>query len=183
MIEDESEIVNFASIFDKLYNRRKIKPQWNSTSETFIYWYKILYFYKKAIWTGVYNDEEKMIGAILFINEGERLICQFGASDPDYRKFPISHLCIHEVIKYAKNNNFKYLDLGGYDMDATPSDQTYNINIFKKHFGGKLVSSYPNMNIALNKPLKLFMDFLLKIKGNVAKNNWQKNDASRNSID
>ena len=49
---------------------------------------------------------------------------------------------IWNTIKYAKDKGIKEYDMGGYYTGEKKDIQKENINIFKKSFGGKLVTHY-----------------------------------------
>ncbi len=51
-------------------------------------------------------------------------------------------LSIWNAIKYAKDKGIKEYDMGGYYTGEKKDVQKENINIFKKSFGGKLVTHY-----------------------------------------
>lgn len=51
-------------------------------------------------------------------------------------------LTVWNAIKYAKNKGIKEFDLGGYYTGEKKDVQKENINMFKKSFGGKLVTHY-----------------------------------------
>jgi len=51
-------------------------------------------------------------------------------------------LTVWNAIKYAKEKGIKEFDMGGYYTGEKKDIQKENINIFKKSFGGKLVTHY-----------------------------------------
>jgi lipid II:glycine glycyltransferase (peptidoglycan interpeptide bridge formation enzyme) len=50
--------------------------------------------------------------------------------------------CIWNAIKYAKDKGIKEYDAGGYYTGEKEDIQKENINVFKKSFGGNLVTHY-----------------------------------------
>jgi len=89
------------------------------------------------------------------------MLYKYGASDPDYRKLPILHLCIYEAIKIGLEKGITLLDLGGYNHFINKKDQIYSINFFKKSFNGTY-SFYPKkIHIKLN-PYKYYLIKILK---------------------
>jgi lipid II:glycine glycyltransferase (peptidoglycan interpeptide bridge formation enzyme) len=168
-IDHEKDILRLGVIFDKLYERRKLKSQWKDSPNTFLAWYRSAELSCKAMWFGVYNPKFELLGGIMLVNQKDMLFYQLGASDPEKRDLSIMHLCFHQAIIFAKENNFSFFDFGGYDTDAKENDQTYNINAFKKQFGGELVSSFPNLLIVLNRPMKILTDILINIRNRMFK--------------
>jgi lipid II:glycine glycyltransferase (peptidoglycan interpeptide bridge formation enzyme) len=53
-----------------------------------------------------------------------------------------NRLSIWYAIKYAKDKGIKEYDMGGYYTGEKKDIQKENINIFKKSFGGRLVTHY-----------------------------------------
>ncbi len=78
--------------------------------------------------------DKKMIGGGLFVDQGEKTEYLIGATDPDYKKIPSSHLVLYEAIKFAKKEGKKIFDLGGIGYYAETNDQIHNINQFKETF-------------------------------------------------
>jgi hypothetical protein len=163
-IQKGEEIKRLGIIFDKLYQWRKVKSQWHDSPTTFLAWYNEAALSKKVIWLGVYDSHDDLLGGIMIVNQGDTLFYQLGASDPEKRNLPVLHLCFHQAILYAKENDFSFFDFGGYDTEANENDQTNNINQFKRQFGGLLISSNPNILITLNKPVKIIMNFLISFR-------------------
>ena len=102
--------------------------------------------YKRQV---VKDKDGIMIGGIIAVYQGKTVRMYKGASDPERRDIPISHLLVYEIIQRAKNDNFKYLDLWGYNHFVDKNDQVYNINTFKRGFGGECTFFAKKMNINL----------------------------------
>jgi hypothetical protein len=163
-LQNEEDIKKLGNVFDKLYQWREVRSQWNDSPVTFMNWFRSVELHEKIIWFGVFNDKDELLGGIIMVNQGKTLFYQIGASDPEKRNLPVLHLCFHQALLYAKKSNYSIFDFGGYDTDANENDQTYNINLFKKQFGGKLIPSHPNVLITLNKPVKILFDFLMSFR-------------------
>ena len=97
----------------------------------------------------VKDKEGTMVGGIVIIYQGNTIRMYKGASDPDRRDLPIAHLLVYEIVQRAKEKKFKYLDLWGYNHFVDKDHQVYNINKFKKGFGGYCTFFAKKMNINL----------------------------------
>ncbi len=76
-------------------------------------------------------------GGIFFINSK---ICSYyvGAAAPEFRKIPISHAVLYDAIMRAKALNLDFFDLGGYELNTDPKQQSFHINQFKIQFSNQL---------------------------------------------
>ncbi len=131
----DEEIKEFASLYMKMGNKR------GTIHYTETYLFKLCKFLietQNGFLLCSFVDE-KMIGGGLFINQGDKTEYQIGATDPDFKKIPSSHLVLFEAIKYAKETDKKIFDMGGIGFYATPADQIHNINQFKENFSKNYV--------------------------------------------
>ena len=163
-INDEKDILRLGVIFDNLYQWRKVKSQWIDSPGTFLKWSLSPEIADKTIWFGIYNAANDLIGGMMLVKQGDSLFYQLGATDPEFRNLPILHLCFHEAILYAKEHNFLFFDFGGYDTDAKENDQTNNINLFKKQFGGEVVSNFPDIVVTLNPFINTVNNILMRLR-------------------
>jgi len=90
-----------------------------------------------------------VLGGAILVYQGISVRYFKGTSDPDKRGLPILHLVIYEAIRKAKEDNFKYFDFWGYNHFANENDQLFNINQFKKLFGGYYTFFAKKMNFSL----------------------------------
>ena len=90
-----------------------------------------------------------VLGGVILVYQGISVRFLKGTSDPDRRELPILHLALYEAIIKAKSENFKYFDFWGYNHFVDENDQVYNINKFKKGFGGYYTFFAKKMNINL----------------------------------
>ena len=95
--------------------------------------------------------ENKLIGGIVCINQGNRTEYFIGISHPEFRKLPINHLGIYESILHAKKCNQNVFDMGGIVLNVKEDDQLYSIGEFKKDFSKKIVEFNPEISIITNK--------------------------------
>jgi len=87
---------------------------------------------------------------------------------------PIMHLLMYEAIKNAHSEKFKYFDFWGYNHFAEENDQVYNINHFKKGFGGYYTFFAKRMNVDIMpngyniyKSLEFLREYLSKLSATV----------------
>lgn len=131
----EKEIKDFASLYMKMGNKRGTIHY----TETYLFdLCKFLIKTQNGFLLCSFVDE-KMIGGGLFIHQGGKTEYQIGATDPDFKKIPASHLVLFEAIKHAKATGKKIFDMGGIGFYATPAEQIYNINQFKENFSKNYV--------------------------------------------
>jgi len=116
-----------------------------------------------GVFAGVFLKNE-IIGAVLFVSEGNTFVYRFGATDFKYHKLPVLHLVIYEMIKYAINLKYEYFDLGGYDPIAERGGYSDGINVFKKGFGGDIVKISEPFSIRLNFMKALFVNAVMRLK-------------------
>ena len=91
----------------------------------------------------------KTIGGQFYLTDGKNIRILFGSSRR-LEEQGISgrlsgnsnRLMIWEAIKYAKEMGMITFDMGGYYTGEKPDPQKESINIFKKSFGGELVTHY-----------------------------------------
>lgn len=102
-----------------------------------------------------------VLGGAILVHQGISVRFLKGTSDPDRRDLPILHLVLYEAILKAKADNFKYFDFWGYNHFVDENDQVYNINKFKKGFGGYYTFFAKKMNINLvSKGYSMYMSLL-----------------------
>lgn len=164
MLASDSEIKKLGEIFDSLYTWRGVKTTWTNSPETFLRWYQYFDAHCKACWFGVFDKDEKMLGGILLVKQGDTVFYQTGATDPEQRSAPVLHVCFDHAIRWAKDSGFAFFDFGGYHLEATEADQTYHINNFKSMFGGSIQKSYPAMIFPLFKPAYWTLIGLLSVR-------------------
>lgn len=149
-LKDESEVSKFIEIFIKMHKARSLPINENQTRTNYLKAY--LFLHQKNIGSiiAVYNSDDTMVGGIFLIKQGNRVRYFKGAADPDIRDIPVLHCALFEGFKIAKKWGAEIFDLWGYCLLADEKDQRYNINIFKKGFGGKLKIYPKTIYISLN---------------------------------
>ena len=93
--------------------------------------------------------DETILGGQLYLNDDNNMRWLLGASkrlEVTANTQPLvgaaNRLMIWEAIQYAKNIGIKWFDMGGYYTGKKPNPQMEGINLFKKSFGGDIVTHY-----------------------------------------
>jgi len=95
------------------------------------------------------DKSKEIIGGAILVYQGISVRYLISASDPDRRDLPMTHLIIYTALERAKSEGFKYFDFWGYNHFAEKDEQAFNINHFKKGFGGYYTFFAKKMNISL----------------------------------
>ena len=101
------------------------------------------------------------LSGYLFMCYGDEVISVVGGSHEEYLNFGGSSLLNWEMMKYAKDNGFKYYNFFGTIETNQANQNEGNFN-FKRQFGGRLVQPVGNFTKALN-PLLAFIAKFKKI--------------------
>ena len=80
-----------------------------------------------------------LAGGLLLIDTDHTMVHLTGANDKGYKLQAMPFL-YWNLIKFSKEIGKKYLDMGGYDTEARQGEKAYQINKFKKNFGGEIQS-------------------------------------------
>lgn len=150
-LDDISEIKQLSEIYDKMYEARKIKKSFDNTQETFKQLHTLFLEQNNGMILGVFNQEDQMLGGVILgICNGE-VYYKYGASGPEFRKFPILHLALYEGIKISIKERLSTFNFGGYNHFVKESDQVAAINFFKRSFNGDFIFYPKRMYFKLNK--------------------------------
>jgi lipid II:glycine glycyltransferase (peptidoglycan interpeptide bridge formation enzyme) len=148
VVKSDDELTAFFEIYAKMCRARNIdEGELSSTNIGKIYNY--LNKNNKGSILIVKDPEQNILGGAIFVYQGISVRYYKGASDPDKRDIPVTHIVLWEAIKKAKADNFRYFDFWGYNHFANEKDQVYYINHFKKGFGGYYTFFAKKMNIDL----------------------------------
>ncbi|MEE9379276.1 MAG: GNAT family N-acetyltransferase [Candidatus Lokiarchaeia archaeon] len=92
-----------------------------------------------------YKDEMP-IGGIFTILYKDGAYYGVSANHPDFEYLPVSHSIQWEMIKWLKQNRYKYYELGYQHFSDQPfihpSQKEINICKFKRHFGGYTITHH-----------------------------------------
>lgn len=147
-VADQSELAAFFEIIVKMSKIRQHEVGIYSLDQL-IKINNYLINNKKGLILLIKDVNEIILGGVILVYQGISVRYFFGASDPDKRDIPTLHLALYEAIKKAKTDNFKFFDFWGYNHFASEGDQVFNINHFKKGFGGSYIFFAKKMNISL----------------------------------
>ena len=95
------------------------------------------------------DNNNIVLGGALIVKQGISARYLISAADPGKRDLPLTHLVIFRAIEMAKMEGLRYFDFWGYNHFADKNDQIYNVNLFKKGFGGYYTFFAKKMNIDL----------------------------------
>jgi hypothetical protein len=91
----------------------------------------------------------EVIGGRLYLADEKTMFSRLSASkrlEADKEKAAVigasNRLMIWEAIQYAKALGLEEYDMGGYYTGPNPDDPRHGINLFKKDFGGTVVTRY-----------------------------------------
>lgn len=153
------QVEDFCEIYVKMNQFRSLKVD---RTKVYSFFSDIFHSMKKrdaGAFLNVVDASGKSIGGIVLLRQNNVVRYFKGAADPDSREIPVLHCAIWEAIKFCRKWNAHTFDLWGYCLLADEKDQRYNINIFKKGFGGTLVIFPKTMYIAINPFLFLLYRF------------------------
>ena len=98
------------------------------------------------------------LSGYLFMCYGDEVISVFGGSHDEYLTFGGSSLLNWEMMKFAKDNGYKYYNFYGTIETNQANQNEGNFN-FKRQFGGNLVQLAGNFSKTLNPLLALIAKF------------------------
>ncbi len=147
-VKNKNELDSFYRVYSKMCKSNKIDEAELSAiniDNTYSY---LMRNHKGQILI-VKDKDNVILGGAVLIYQGISVRYFKGASDPDKRDLPITHMLIYEAIKESKIKNFKYFDFWGFNHFADEKDRVFNINRFKTGFGGYYAFFAKRMNINL----------------------------------
>jgi len=148
VVKDKSELDSFMEIYLRMCKARNYSD-YEITTENIHKIYNYLIENNKGEVLIARDKDGIILGGEILVYQGISVRCWKGASDPDKRDISTSHLLLYEAIKKAKNENFKYFDLWGYNHFADENNHVFYINHFKKGFGGDITFFAKKMNVDL----------------------------------
>lgn len=145
-VESVEAFLPFQTIFSKMEKERNVDLY---SADHVLQVYEFIAATKLGAMLGAYHNGE-MVGGMLLVKHGDRMEYLIGATDPDQRSLPQSHLTFIEAIRLTQKAGVRLFDFGGFGFNAVEGQQVFNINRFKLGFS-KDVRFYPApMTVQLN---------------------------------
>ena len=88
----------------------------------------------KIIFFGAYIKERMLGGIVIFVANLRVILAFYISHDDKYQNYRPVNLLFYEVIKWGRNQGFKYLDLGTFTLGMTPN---CGLGRFKENFSAR----------------------------------------------
>jgi len=161
---DSTYLESFTRLYIKMCEMKNLPYSEEDVIHSFKNINSLLYENDKGFIVYIFQKEH-LVGGLIIIYQGNSARVYKGATDPERKDIPISHVGIFEALKLCKKNNCLILDLWGYNHFANKGDPVYSINQFKKGFSESFTFFPKRMNFVL-KPITyniyLFLRFCKK---------------------
>ena len=162
-----AHLEDFTRIYEKMRNHRRIKGH---TAEEIRRICNYLTINRCGTTLLAKDSNGEVIGGSVFVFQGLSVRYLLSAADPSRRDMPVTHYIIYKAIDQFKGLGYRYFDFWGYNHFARPDEQIYQVNKFKKGFGGNFIFLMKKMNISLvpgGFALYRFYSFLANAKSGV----------------
>lgn len=146
------DIDNFLAIYLKMNEARNIAINEGVTRGSFHGLYKLFNETNIGKFLVVKAEDKAVIGGIIVLFQNGTARYYKGAADPAVRNIPVLHLAIWEAIRISKARGQTLFDFWGYNHFVKEGEQIFNINRFKKGFGGQYLF-FPKRMYFVFKPL------------------------------
>jgi lipid II:glycine glycyltransferase (peptidoglycan interpeptide bridge formation enzyme) len=160
LLEKREELDDIIDLYKKMCIFKKLAVDVNGIKNEFEKIYNSILNYKQGFILLI-KEDDKIVGFIILVYQGNTVRSLKGATDPERRDIPIFPFGLFEAMKECKKNGFRYFDLWGYNHFTTNSNQVSKINDFKMEFGGEFIFFPKRMNLVIN-PILYFIYKLLK---------------------
>jgi len=161
---DEGCLQLFIKLYIKMCKVKNLPYTETDITNSFNNINSFIYEKKKGFIVYIFQKNE-LVGGMIIIYQGNSARVYKGATDPERRDIPISHVGIFEAIRICKANGYLALDLWGYNHFAKKNEPVYSINEFKKGFSDNFIFFPKRMNFvlrSLNYNLYKFIEFCKK---------------------
>lgn len=139
-----SQNVSRDQVFDFMKYYFKIAGKETRPTSTFNNIYKWIKECNGVLFKATYNNES--CGYSFYSYYKDTAYYYMACKDNNLDNFKISHYLQWEAIKYLKNHDIRFLELGIQDFKDTlhnfPSEKDVNISKFKRGFGGFIIPVY-----------------------------------------
>ncbi len=129
-----SELKSLYKLYKETAEKGNLKPE---TFEFFKAVQEILVRKDLAKIFVVKKNKETVAGAILLVDSDHTMLHLTGSNEKGLKMQAMPFL-YWNLILYSKKLKKKYFDIGGYDVEAKEGEKAYQINRFKKNFGGEI---------------------------------------------
>lgn len=141
MVSSKSEMMSFLDDFQRLRQDTQHRAIENNSKASMLLKSKLFFeniFKNYNVCLGVAEYEGVVASVALAMMSGKTLYYYSGGSDIEMnRKSGASALLVWKMIEYAKNNGYKYFDMGGVPVNPDESHPAYGVYKFKKSYGGE----------------------------------------------
>lgn len=160
-IKEDNDIQSFITLYEQMYSKKGINSEFKNPRESLSSIISLINAKHCGICLGVFH-ENKLIGGLIMLKQGNSLFYRIGCTNNQTNKIPTLHIAFFEAIKIAKVMKVKYFDFGGYAV--TPDNQLIGINRFKSGFGGQIVKYPRKILIIYNPMIYKLLRYLVRIK-------------------
>lgn len=108
--------------------------------------------------------ESKIVAFTIFLRDGNKMTSVIGASNPEFRDIPCTHLLLWEAIILSKETGVEIFDFGGIAMNINKSSQKSGINDFKYGFSDNKVIFDSEIHYVLNRSFHRLYIYYIKMK-------------------
>lgn len=91
-------------------------------------------FPEKIILFGAYIKDKMVGGMVVFVTNPRVILAFYISHDEVYQTYRPVNLLFYEVIRWGRNQGFKYLDLGTFTLNMTPN---WGLGRFKENFAAR----------------------------------------------
>ena len=97
------------------------------------------------------HGEKPLVAAGLYLSYGDQVVYLFGGSYKEFMNYAAQYLMQFEMIKYAKQKNYKKLNFYGIDGDFRRDALHYGLFDFKRGFNSDVVELIGEFDLVVNK--------------------------------
>ena len=91
-------------------------------------------FPEQIILFGAYIKDKMVGGMVVFVTNPRVILAFYISHDDTYQNYRPVNLLFYEVIRWGRNQGFKYLDLGTFTLNMTPN---WELGRFKENFAAR----------------------------------------------
>ncbi len=96
------------------------------------------------------HGEEIILSVAMFVCFSKEVFYYFSGSIDEYMNFNAQYLIQYEMLKFAKENNYKKYNFLGIKGNFDPKDEDYGVYKFKKGFGGHVEEYIGDFDLPIN---------------------------------